>query len=174
MDNSYTPESYSNNRIRSWKYTKAWNYMHTDAEKYKNSDFSSFSFICFLYVHKHANIWLLTEQPKLPLLTYHSLTSIPWSHYAPRILTLNCIPHFYTSHNNIIKKGEVSMNCSSMKNLQNWTFLSSIIYTVFNNILLHNGFLQLITYPLEQWVNQSGCAITNSTEHNTLLGRAIH
>lgn len=66
------------------------------------------------------------------------------------------------------------MHCNSMTNLQNWTFLSLTIYRVFKNILTHNGFLHLITYPLEQCVDQSGCVITNSTEHNPLQGRAIH
>jgi len=41
------------------------------------------------------------------------------------------------------------MNCSSTKNMQNWTFLSSTIYRVFISIPLHNGFLHLNTYPLQ-------------------------
>jgi len=66
------------------------------------------------------------------------------------------------------------MNCSSMKNLQNWTFLSSTNYGVFSSILLTQWLPAFEYIPPTARVDQSRCTINNSTEHNPLHESAIH
>lgn len=87
---------------------KLFTFTYTDDQKCKNSDFTASRLSVFLYIHKYANSWLLTQQHKTKSLNFHhkqiSLTPIPLPHYPPKILTLTYILQFYTFHNNIIKK----------------------------------------------------------------------